>query len=194
VSPCDAPLSLADLAAYHIGEIEPEAIEEHYFGCAECTRRLEMVALIAQGVVDLMARGGVSASVTDDFVSAAERQGLVLRTYRLAPGDEVACTVAPDEDFVVVRLGVNAAQGEQIDLEAQIHDVDRGTVATQRTEDVPFQRARGEIVYVYAGDLIRSLPRTRWSLRARLRGPAGIRDLGPYVLDHTPWDQLPART
>jgi hypothetical protein len=193
---CAAPIPLPDLVAWERGDLEPEAgdaLEEHVFGCAECTRRLEGVVALAAGIREAVAAGELPAAVTGELVERAETQGVRLRTYRLAPGESVACTAGPDDDFVVVRLGVEVEAGESVDLVAQVADINTGTRDTRITEDVPVDPATGEVVYLYPGDAIRSLPRTLWSVTARVRGPRGERDLGPYTLDHTPWEQLPDR-
>jgi hypothetical protein len=191
---CAAPIRLEDLVAWERGELEAEAsdgIEEHVFGCAECTRRLEGVTALAAGIREVVAAGGLPAAVTGELVDRAEARGLRLRTYRLAPGESVACTAGPDDDFVVVRFGVEVEAGESVDLVAQVADLEAGGRDTRLTEDVPVDPATGEIVYLYPGEAIRALPRTLWSVTARVRGPEGERELGPYTLDHTPWEQLP---
>jgi hypothetical protein len=193
---CTAPVPLESLIAWERGELDPVAsdrIEEHVFGCAACTRRLEGVTGLAVGIRDLVAAGRLPSAVTGDLVEGAATRGLRLRTYRLAPGESVACTAAPDDDFVVVRLGVKLEEGESVDLVAQVADLETGARDTRLTPDVPVDPAAGEIVYLYPGDAIRSLPRTVWSVTARVRGPRGERELGPYTLDHTPWEELPER-
>jgi hypothetical protein len=191
--PCAAPIPLEDLIAWERGDLGSQAsdrIEEHVFGCARCTRRLEGVAALASGIRELVGAGALPSAVTGEVVERAATQGLRLRTYRLSPGDSVACTAGPDDDFVVVRLEVQVEAGESVDLVAQVADLESGGRDTRLTEDVPVDPASGEVVYLYPGDVIRSLPRTLWSVTARVRGPKGEREQGPYTLDHTPWGQL----
>jgi hypothetical protein len=193
---CPDPVSLSDLVAWERGELAPavsDRVEEHVFGCGDCTRRLEAVAALGAGIWDLVAAGAVPASVTGGLVSEAGKKGLTLRTYRLAPGESVACTAGPDDDFVVVRLGVEVEEGESVDLVADVVDLESGGHDRQVTEDVSVDPATREVVYLYPGDTIRALPRSRWSVTARVRGTKGERHLGPYTLNHTPWEQLPAR-
>jgi hypothetical protein len=193
VTTCGAPLGLEELAAYVTGELPAEAaerIEEHYFGCARCAHRLEGVQALGQGVRELLRGGLVSVAATDALVGHAGASGINLRMYRLAPGEQVACTAAPGDDFVVIRLGLAIDAMESVDVTAEVLDVDAGRAESRLTEDVTVDRAAGEIVYLYAGDLVRSLPRTRWTMHAQVRGPAGARTVGPYVLNHTPWERL----
>jgi Putative zinc-finger len=194
--PCRAPAPLEDLIAWERGELDPAAsdqLEEHVFGCGECTRRLEGVAGLAAGIRELVAAGAIPAAVSGQLAERAEERGLRLRTYRLAPGETVACTAGPLDDFVVVRLGLEVEEGESVDLVAEVADLQTGGSDTRLTEDVPIDRGAGEIVYLYPGAAIRSLPRSLWSVTARVRGPKGERELGPYTLDHTPWEQLTDR-
>jgi len=107
------------------------------------------VAGLAAGIRELVAAGAIPAAVSGEFVERAEERGLRLRTYRLAPGESVACTAGPDDDFVVVRLGLQLAEGESVDLVAEVADLETGARDTRLTEDVPVDPGAGEIVYLY---------------------------------------------
>jgi hypothetical protein len=192
--PCLKPLSLEDLVEYERGEaipVDSERIEEHFFACGDCARRLEILSRVGAGVVALVREGRVSASVTAGLLDNARQRGVRLRSYRLAPGDTVACTAGPTDDFVVIRLAVDVVEGESVDVASEAQNVETGEAWSETAEDVALDRRGSEIVYAFAGDRVRSLPRTRWTMRARVHGPRGDRQLGPYVLDHTPWEQLP---
>jgi hypothetical protein len=192
-STCPAPLELGELAGYLLGELSAESadrVEEHYFACAHCARRLEGVRALGTGVRQLLLGGQLSVAATDALVGQAGAQGMSLRTYRLAPGDQVACTAAPGDDFVVIRLGLVVGPEESVDLTAEAMDLDAGHTESLIRDGVSVDRAAGEIVYLYSAELVRSLPKTRWTLHARVQGPAGTRTVGPYVLNHTPWEQL----
>jgi hypothetical protein len=193
-APCTAPLSWPELVAYDRGELsdaDAERMEAHYFACARCTSRLEAIPRIGAGIVELIRAGAISSSVTSDVVARASSQGLTLRSYRLAPGEQVACTAAPGDDFVVIRLAIDLDPAESVDVAAEITHVDSGARRTQLTEDVAFDSSSRELVFLFAGDVVRSLPRTRWDMEAHVRGPGGERRIGPYTLDHTPWELLP---
>jgi hypothetical protein len=64
-----------------------------------------------------------------------------------------------------------------------------GTTSTMVRSDVVVDRDTGELIYLHPADQIRALPRTLWTMEARVRGPRGERSLGPFTLDHTPWDE-----
>jgi hypothetical protein len=193
---CSDPIPLEDFIAWERGELVPaasERLEEHVFGCAECTRRLEGVAGLAAGIRELVGAGAIPVAVSDRLVERAEERGLRLRTYRVAPGESVACTAGPGDDFVVLRFGLQIEEGESVDLVSEVANLETGVRDTQLTEDVPVDPGTGEIVYLHPGAAIRSLPRTLWSVTARVHGPRGVRELGPYTFDHTPWEQLTDR-
>ena len=51
-APCTAPVDFAALVAYWVGELSAAAeapLEEHLFGCASCTRRLDELAALWSG-------------------------------------------------------------------------------------------------------------------------------------------------
>jgi anti-sigma factor RsiW len=94
-SSCAAPFSWKELIAYHTGEL-PDAdaarIEGHYFGCAHCSLRLEIVSRLDEGV-DALVRGGlVMTSGTMALVQQARALGVIVREYRTDPGEHVDCT------------------------------------------------------------------------------------------------------
>jgi hypothetical protein len=193
---CPSRVAVEELIAWERGELDPateERIEEHVFACAACTRELEALHDLAAGIGGVVAAGGVPAAVTGDLIERAEERGLRLRSYRLAPGESVACTAAPEDHFVVLRLGVDVEEDESVDVIADFTDLETGTRETHVNEDVVVDRRLQEVVYLQPGAFVRSLPRSRWLVTARARGPEGERRLGPYTFDHTPWEQLAER-
>lgn len=192
---CADPVPLAELIAYERGELSGAAqdqVEEHMFVCAACAERLASVEAIARGIAALVASGAVSTGATAAAVRAAADRGVEVRSYRLAPGDVVPCTCAPSDAYVAVRFDVDLAPGEHADLEVATTILASGDVIDRRQEDVAVDYDAGAITLLYAGDTIRAAPRSRWEMHVRVRGDAGERVLGPYTLDHTPWEQLPA--
>ena len=104
---CGAPLCFDRLVDYTAGELAPEVeehLEAHYFGCSRCSRRLALVEGLGAAVSALVRRGAARASVTRDVALRIEREGLALRRCALTPGDVFSCTVAPNDDFVLVEL------------------------------------------------------------------------------------------
>jgi predicted anti-sigma-YlaC factor YlaD len=192
---CDGPLSTAELAAYMLGELageDQDRVELHLFQCEACGCRLAALSRLGRAVADLVRAGGVSASVPPRLLESAATRGLQIRRYRLAPGERVQCTAGPEDDFVAVQLDVQLAPGETVDIAAEGLDLTSGATQTTLAEDVVLDRERAQVIILYPGESIRALPRSRWTLEALVRGPAGERRLGPYTMDHTPWEQLHA--
>jgi len=85
--PLRSPLSLSDLAAHRVGELDApqvERLEEHFFACASCARRLDVAEGVQAGIASAVREGGVSSSVTGEIVEHLAALGVRLRTYRVA--------------------------------------------------------------------------------------------------------------
>lgn len=192
---CTRPVPLDELVAYHRGELAAEAaerVEEAYFSCGACAERLAWIQELGAELAALLRSGAITTVLTAGALERAQRQGVRLRSYTLGPGGTVACTAAPDDDYVVVRLSVPAGSGESVSLETATVDLSTGDESMQRVDDVPVDLVSGDVVVAYAGDVVRSLPRSRWTAYAVVSGAGGERRFGPYVLDHTPWEELSA--
>src|SRR5512133_1905384 len=101
------PTPLATLIEYWLGELsasDEAALEDHFFGCAECTTQLEGLASLAAGVSAAVSDGSIGMFVSTAFVDAMKAAGLRLREYRLQPGGSVNCTISADDDAVVSRI------------------------------------------------------------------------------------------
>src|SRR5690606_17180302 len=64
----------------------------------------------ATAVKALIREGRFEAAASPEWVREAEAAGLVVRTYRLVPGRTVACTAAPDDDLIVLRIELPEAR------------------------------------------------------------------------------------
>src|SRR5690606_6065829 len=118
--------------------------------------------------------------------------GARIREYRLEPGESVACTAAPDDSFVVIRLAGPFEGMGDITLDVQTHDLSSGARRSQHVEGVPVDARAREIVLLFPGSVVRGYPRSRCTLEARSTGSGQPARFGPYTLDHTPWEQLPS--
>lgn len=177
---------LVDYIAGDLTPLDQVAVEEHYFGCERCTHRLEAVQGLADGVAAAVRRGRVGVPVTPRELARAVRDGLAIRRYDIAPGESVACTIAPDDDLVAVCLaGSFPASATRLEIETEdLHD---GAISGQRA--VPVAVGDGQVVLLFTGDAVRAFPRSRWTMHLR----DGDERFGPFVMDHTPWDQLSHR-
>jgi hypothetical protein len=186
--PCAKPIEIAPLVAYWLGELPAAAdapIEEHLFGCAHCTRRLEELAALAFGICAVVRRGAVQAVITQPFLEQMKRQGMRIREYRLAPGERVACTICADDDAVVGRMRVPLAGVKRVDA---LHSLDLGDgrVRQWRGEDVPFDPDAGEVLILPSAAELKKLPAHVSRVQLVAVDESGERSLGEYTFAHTP--------
>lgn len=182
---CAAPLDPAVLLDYWLGDLAgPEAarVEEHFLGCAACSRRLGELVALGSRVRNLARRGGVRVAVTSAFLDRLVGEGLVVREYRLAPGQSVQCTVEPGDDLLASRLVADLRGASRVDLVA----CDAQGREAGRVTDIPVDPSAAEIVLLERIDHVRALP--AHVLHVRLVAPEadGERVLGEYTFVHTP--------
>jgi hypothetical protein len=185
---CAKPVEIEPLVAYWLGELpaaDDAPIEEHLFGCAHCTRRLEELAALAFGIRAVVRRGAVQAVITQPFLEQMKRQGMRIREYRLAPGEHVACTICADDDAVVGRMRVPLAGVRRVDA-LQSLDLGDGRVQQWRVEDVPFDADAGEVLSLPSAAELRKLPAHTFCVRLLAVDESGERSLGEYTFAHTP--------
>jgi hypothetical protein len=173
------------LAAYWIAELPGDpALEEHLFACARCTTRLEWLAALSAGVRAALHGGRVALVASSAFVEAMKRARLRLREYRLEPGQAVDCTIGSADDAVVTRVRAPVANARRVDALWRIevagmpdHDV--------RLEDVPFDSAAGEVLFMPGAAALRKMPAHTQRLRLVAVDEQGERSLGDYTFRHT---------
>lgn len=185
---CATPVGLESLAAYWLGELPEPAeaqLEEHFFGCVHCTRRLEAFAGLAEGVRAAVSDGRVSLFVPAAFVDAMKQSGLRMREYALGPGASVNCTIHADDDAVVSRLRAPLAGVRRLDA---VRQVEIGGVAGPETRlaDIPFDPGAGEVIFIPAAAWLRTMP--AMILRERLIAVDEGREtlVGTYTFNHSP--------
>jgi hypothetical protein len=185
---CAEPIAFEALVAYWVGELPTAAeapVEEHLFGCAHCTRRVEELAALAYGIRAVVRRGAVQAVITPPFLETMKRQGMRIREYRLAPGEHVACTIGADDDVVVGRMQAPLAGVKRVDA---LHSLDLGDghVRQWRMEDLPFDASTGEVLALPSAEALRKLPAHTFRVRLVAMDESGERPLGEYTFAHTP--------
>ena len=182
---CEKPIGFETLTAYWLGELHKERealIEEHLFGCAYCTRRLEGLAALASGVRAAVKDGTVSMVVSRPFVEAMKQAGLTLREYRLEPGGSVNCTIRADDDAVISRLRAPLAGVKCLDL-LRMRGGDEPDV---RLADVPFDAETGEVLVIPSAAWLKTMPAFTMQMRLIAVGEAGERQIGDYTFNHSP--------
>jgi len=186
VTPCPAPLSPAARLDYWTGDLPPEVereTEEHLMACGECSAQVERLGQLALAVRGLTRSGGVPLCLTSALLERIERDGVRVRHHRVDPGGVVACTVGPEDDLVAMRLTGDFRPDERVDL--LFEEAPSGLAA--RREDVPVDRARGEVLFVEPGDVLRPLPAAVAVIHLYGISETGTREIGQYTLHHTPW-------
>jgi hypothetical protein len=185
--PCAKPIGIESLVAYWLGELPAAVdapIEEHLFGCAHCTRRLEELAALVFGIRAVVRRGAVQAVITQPFLELMKRQGMRIREYRLTPGERVACTISANDDGVVGRMQVALAGAKRVDA-LQSLDLGDGHVQRWRVEDVPFDPSADEMLLMPSAMALRTLPAHTLRVRLVAMDESGERSLGEYTFAHT---------
>ncbi|WP_280156264.1 sigma-70 family RNA polymerase sigma factor [Piscinibacter sp. XHJ-5] len=175
-----AHLEFDGLLAYWLGETDEastSAIDEHLLGCDACGAQLDELIALARGVREALAAGLIGAFVAPAFVAALAQRGAKVREYRVPPGASVACGVAPGDDVLVARYPARLEGLQRVDAVVQT-SLD---AAERRLEDIPFDAASGEVVWLARLALVRTLP----AHRIHVRLLAGERVIGRYTLDHS---------
>ena len=180
---CERPIPFEVLVDYWLerGPVEePSDIEEHLFGCAECSARLEAVAALGEGVRRLGRQGRPGRGLVPSLLERLERDGRVIRRYRADAGGHIHCTAGPDDDWVVLQLAADLAGIEHVDL---VHLAADGTLL-QRVSQLPVIGGR-DVMWATPGDLVRSLPTAVMSVRLMAVEPDRERLVAEYTLHHT---------
>jgi anti-sigma factor RsiW len=184
--PCEIePDRLVD---YLLGELpagEAERLEGHFFECAACAAKIESIERIGTTIADVTRHASVGANVNGAFVDRAARDGLTLREYRIPAGETVACAAGP-EDLVVIRLAANFGGATDLSLDVTFHDLENDETSPAVTRQIVADRDLSEVVLVFPGELVRTYPRSRWTLRVGGELPSGRAEFGPFIMDHTP--------
>ena len=171
------------LLALALGEIEGDeaaAVEDHVLGCSTCAADLERLLDLRNAIPALVRAGKVRVTVTPALLERLEREGLVTRTYEIAPNQAVSCTVGATDVYTAVHLlGLDLAGVTRVDLIVSLHPHE------VRFEDVVFDAAHGRVVYAQRADFIRTLATGRHGIRLVSVEAGGDRELARYHLDHT---------
>jgi hypothetical protein len=182
---CENPIGFETLVAYWLGEVPEQheaAIEEHLFGCAHCTKRLEGLAALASSVRAAVKDGTVSMAVSGPFVEAMKQAGLCLREYRVEPGGSVNCTIRADDDAVVSRLRAPLAGVKRLDVVR----MRGGGEPEERLADVPFDAETGEVLMIPSAAWLKTMPAFTMRMQLIAVGEAGEKQIGDYTFNHSP--------
>ena len=186
MSACARPLTLGQLVDYWLDELAPAAeaaTEEHLFGCAACSQRLQWIAEVAGASRDLLRRGRVPLALTSALLARLEQDGARIRHHHVDAGGYTHCTAGPDDDLIALTLRGDFRADERVDLVYQ----EGPDFLRERRMDVPVDRVHGQVTLVERGDAVRALPAQRLRVELYGVGPTGERAIGEYTLLHAPW-------
>jgi anti-sigma factor RsiW len=182
---CANPLDPAILADYWLAELPPgeeSALEEHIFACQDCTRQLESVIDLAEGIRTLARHGNLGMVVTREFVDRLVRQGLRAREYAPQAGGTVDCTVTAHDDLLIGRLAADLTGIDRVDVAL----CDPSGAERQRLQDIPFRAGLSEVMLNYPIGLARQSGRDVLVMKLLAVTSQGERVLGEYTFNHTP--------
>ncbi len=188
---CEAPIPWADLLAYRRGELEPEretAVEEHYFQCPHCAELLRWLERLETATREAVQSGQLMLTISRDTVSQLRAAGAKLRLYELREGQSVNCTIAPEEQMVVLCLKAPLRAGEPLTIATDVHYLDAGGMSQLRQPALADPKT-GEIWSILPGELVRAQPKARFSIRVVYGEGEGNRFSGTFTMNHSPWEQ-----
>ena len=181
---CDTPIPDGTLLDYWARDLtdgdRADRVEEHLFGCADCSARLHRLAALGTGLVELVHQGRVSGIVSRALVNRMQRDGIHVRMYSLVPGETVPCAVFPGDDLVVAALRADFSGVDAVTLSVTWPgDSPSGTI-----DDVPVSGPDAEVLWATPAAVVRQMPSMRLQLTLASAG-ATRAELGRYVLDHS---------
>jgi hypothetical protein len=181
---CASPIADAVLLDAWTGELasaERRRADEHLLECDSCAEQYGRIQALADGVRALVGQGRVAGVLLPSALERLHRDGRRVREYSVAPGGSVRCTIAPDDDVVLSRLGADFRGVSRVDL---LTSVDEGP--EHRLRDVPFDPHSNELLLVPA---IEEVTEGAYVMRMRLVAveASGERELGAYTFNHRPW-------
>ena len=181
-----------DLLAWLVGDrptAELDDLEDHLFVCDRCRRRIDSLDALRRAISEAVRSGALGGSVNAAFMDRATKEGVSIRQYRIPEGESVDCTAGP-EDLVLVRLAAPLRDLEELHLDVTFEDLERDETTRLPSRDVVADRDLEEVLLTFPGEQVRAYPRSRWILHLRGESEAGPRTLGPFIMDHTPADDL----
>jgi len=182
---CANPIDPATLADYWLAELSPteeSAVEEHIFSCEDCTRQLQSVIALAEGIRTLARQGNLGMVVTREFLDRLAREGLRAREYAPQAGGAVACTVTAQDDLLIGRLAADLTGIERVDVAL----CDPSGAERQRLQDIPFRAGLSEVMLNYPIGLARQSGPDVLVMKLLAVTSQGERLLGEYTFNHTP--------
>lgn len=141
---CPNPIAWATLVDYWAGDLDADAtdaVEEHQFGCAECTAASARVAAITEGL-----RAALPPIISRQRLERLRASGARVRENDFVPGERREVDFALDTDLLIHRLnlgGLDLTGAERVDL--RITAESTGALIAE-IEGAPFDPAEGAVL------------------------------------------------
>ena len=139
---CPNPVAWPTLVDYWAGDLDDSAtaaVEEHLFGCADCTTVAARVAAVTESV-----RAAIPPIISHAHVERLRARGAQVRENEFAPGDRREVAFPIDADLLVHRLtGLDLTNAERVDF--RITEESTGALVAA-VDDVPFDRGAGAVL------------------------------------------------
>jgi len=172
------------LVDYWLGDSDAaatEAIDAHLMQCDACGSALDEVVALTRGVKQAFGGGAVPSMLSAPFVERLKSAGRRVREYRVPHNGSVVCSVAPDDDLLVSHLSVPLHGVTRLDA-VFVLSLEPGQAT--RWNDIPFDAASGEVLFVPKLTEVRSLPSHEMVVRLLAVDAAGEREVGHYTFHH----------
>lgn len=182
---CARPMPLPELIAYWLGEMDEASqarLEEHLFGCSECSGRIGRLVKLTQATRRELQEGRLTSVLPAPFVRRLKDAGMRVREYRMQPGGSVNCTVAPEDDLVVTHMEAPLRDVRRLDL-----IFDSGEGARHRLENIAFDPASDEVVFAPSVAELRKLGVSTHRAHLVAVSPDAERVIGTYTFNHSPY-------
>jgi hypothetical protein len=181
---CVAPISDGTLLDYWARDLaeghETDRLEEHLFGCGDCSARLHRLATLGAGLAALVRQGRVSGIVSRALLNRMQRDGVHVRMYSLVPGETVPCAVFPGDDLVVTALRADFSGVDAVTLSVTGPD----DSPFSQIDNVPVSGPDAEVFWATPAAIVRRMTSMRLQLTLASAG-ATRAELGRYVLEHS---------
>jgi hypothetical protein len=179
---CNTPSQ--ELLEYWLGELDESSesrVDEHLFGCAACTDRLQAIVGLGAAIRRVFASGALNIVLPESFINNVKDAGFHVREYRLEPGGAVDCTITPEDDFVVAHLRAPLRGIRRLDVL-----IDNQTVGKSRANDVAFDPNADGLVTITSSVFLRTLRHSRQRVQLVAVDGAHERVVADYTFNHYP--------
>jgi anti-sigma factor RsiW len=139
---CANPIAWPTLVDYWAGDLsdaETAVVDEHLFGCTDCTAASARVGAVAQAL-----RSAIPPVVLRSAVDRMRARGTRIRENGFAPGDRREVEFSADAELLIHRLGgLDLTGAARVDL--RITAESTGALVSA-FDAVPFDRAEGAVL------------------------------------------------